>query len=305
MPLCWVSNYHYYASHHQKRNSVLQCKTCRVLSWQLKGHIVVSNERNSSSSLRRALELVEVIAVRHADNGLTLTELAGDAGFPKSTALRLLAPLLEFGYVELDAVSGRYRLGAVVARLGSDYLQGLDLRSAAAEFLRDLSAETKLTVHLSVPNGVWMVYVDKVEAPQPVRMASRVGGRQPMYSTASGHAYLALAGVDVFDAVVEAGLAPRNPTTPCTPGDLRMAVALTRERGFGVDDASNEAHIRGAAAAVVDAAGRPVAAISVVGPDFSVSVERLSTLGSQVMETARSVSARLGTPSASYRSERA
>jgi IclR family acetate operon transcriptional repressor len=252
------------------------------------------NERNSSSSLRRALELVDLVAAHHADRGLTLTELAAAAGLVKSTTLRLLGPLLEFGYVESDAASGRYKLGAVLARLGTDYLEGLDLPGTAGEFLRSLSDETKLTVHLSVPNGVWMVYVDKVEAPQPVQMASRVGGRQPMYSTASGHAYIALAEHEVFDSVVAAGLARRTPNTPTTAEDLRDAVLLTRERGFGVDDAANEHHIRGVAAAVTDATGRPVAAISVVGPEFSVSVERLDTLGAQVMATARAVSARLG-----------
>jgi IclR family acetate operon transcriptional repressor len=252
--------------------------------------------RNSSSSLRRALDLIGVVAAHHGQGGCTLSQLAADAGISKSTVLRLMAPLREYGYVEVEPVSGRYRLGAALARLGSTYLDELDLRATAADLLRGLAEETAETVHLLVPEGVSMVYVDKVEAPRPVRMASRVGARQPMYSTASGLAYLAAAGEDVFEAVVAAGMAPRTPQTPTTAAALRSAVQLARRRGFGVDDVANEAHIRGVAAVVVDATGGPVAAISVVGPDYSLTTDRVDVLGRRAMATARAVSARLGAP---------
>jgi IclR family acetate operon transcriptional repressor len=252
--------------------------------------------RNSSSSLRRALGLVRVVAAHHAEGGCTLGRLSADAGLAKSTVVRLMAPLLEFGYVEVEPVSGRHRLGAAVARLGSTYLDGLDVRAAAADVLRTLAAETAETVHLLVPQGVWMVYVDKAEAPRPVRMASRVGARQPMYSTASGVAYLAASDGDAFAAVVAAGLAPRTPNTPTAPAALRAAVGLARERGYAVDDIANEAHIRAVAAVVVDATGRPVAAISIVGPDYSLTPDRVEPLGRRAIAAADAVSARLGAP---------
>jgi DNA-binding transcriptional ArsR family regulator len=89
--------------------------------------------RNSSSSLRRALGLIEVVATRHAAGGCTLTELAADAGLARSTVARLVAPLLDHGYVEVEPASGRPRLGAAVARLGSTYLHlhGPGQRAAA------------------------------------------------------------------------------------------------------------------------------------------------------------------------------
>ncbi|MEN3264241.1 helix-turn-helix domain-containing protein [Pseudonocardia sp.] len=87
--------------------------------------------RNSSTSFRRALSLIEVVATRHAAGGCTLTELAADAGLARSTVARLVAPLLDHGYVELEPTSGRHRLGAAVARLGSTYLHGPGQRAAA------------------------------------------------------------------------------------------------------------------------------------------------------------------------------
>lgn len=240
-----------------------------------------------------------MVAAHHPSGGCTLTQLALRANLAKSTVIRLLDPLLEYGYVETEPGSGRRRLGAAAARLGSAYLDGVNLRTSAADLLRDVAEETAETVHLLVPDGVAMVYVEKVEAPRPVQMASRVGGRQPMYSTASGLAYLALAGPESFDAVVAAGLTAHTPKTPGTTGALRSAVRRTRDRGYAVDDIANEPHIRAVAAAVVDATGRPVAAISIVGPDYSLTPERFDTLGHCALATAQAISARLGAPTQS------
>ncbi|MEV8360361.1 IclR family transcriptional regulator [Microbacterium sp. NPDC076895] len=256
----------------------------------------MTTERNSSSSLRRALDLVDVVAEYHGDGGPTLTELALKVELPKSTTLRLLAPLLEHGYVESHPLSGRYRLGPALACLGTNYLEGLDLRATASDLLRKLSEETGETVHLSVPQGVSMVYIEKVEAPQPVRMASRVGSQVAMYSTASGWAYLALADDAVMEAVIIAGLPRRTATTPTTAAELRAAVTATRKRGYAIGDTTNEEHIRGIGAAIVDETSRPIAVVSIVGPDFSMTPERFDALGHRAIETARAISNRLGAP---------
>ncbi|GAA3726851.1 DNA-binding IclR family transcriptional regulator [Spinactinospora alkalitolerans] len=253
-----------------------------------------ASPRNSSSSLRRALDLIEVVAEDHGAGGCSLTELAARSGLAKSTVIRLAAPLLDRGYLHVDADTGRYRLGPGAARLGSAYLAGLDLRFTAADMLRRLVAETAETVHLFVPDGIWMVYVDKYEAPRPVQMASRIGSRQPMYSTAGGLAYLSRADEGVVESVLEAGLAVHTPNTPSTPEALRSVLRLARERGYAVDDVYNEPHIRGVAAAVVDAQERPVAAISVAGPDYSLTPDRFHEIGEQVIAAAQEVSARLG-----------
>jgi DNA-binding IclR family transcriptional regulator len=257
--------------------------------------------RNGSSSLRRALAVLDHLAEATPDpRGATLAELADGLAIPKSTLVRLLAPLRDAGLVERDGETGRHRLGARNARLGQLYLERLDLRGVARDVLHRLVAECGETVHLVVPGGSdpvtgpCVVYVDKVESSHAVRMHSQVGMRQPVYCTGVGKAWLAFAPEETVAAVVDAGMPRRTPATLTSEDAVRAALEDTRRRGYAVDDVENEPDIRCVAAPVFDHGGTPVAALSVSGPTTRVTASRVEALGGLVRTAAAELSARLG-----------
>jgi DNA-binding IclR family transcriptional regulator len=258
--------------------------------------------RNNSSSLRRALSILLFLAEDHGHPlGATLTDLAVGLGLSKSTVLRLVAPLREVRLVDQDAESGRYQLGPQNALLGQLYLERLDIRRTAAPHLQQLAQEVRETVHLVAFDPPEIVYIDKVESPQAVRMHSRIGGRQPAYCTATGKLFLTHVAEDVLEQVVAAGMPARTPNTITTPDRLRTELAAIRERGYAVDDVENEPDIRCVAAPVFDHNGAVTTALSVSGPASRITPERVTEVGELVAETARAISRRLGgdTPRAS------
>lgn len=238
----------------------------------------------------KALSLLELVA---AHPNLTLSELGRLAGVPAPTALRLLRALQEGSYVEADG-DGRYRLGSQCLVLGSTYLENFDLRVEARAELEHLAEETGETVHLGVPEGTEVIYVDKVETSHSVRMYSRVGAASPMYSTGIGKALLSRATPEMAAAVAAAGMPPRTHNTITDPQRLRQELELVRERGYAVDDIENEEGIRCAAAAVLQADGTPLAAVSVSGPATRITPERIPSLGEAVVRVADRLSERLG-----------
>ncbi|MQA27909.1 MAG: helix-turn-helix domain-containing protein, partial [Micromonosporaceae bacterium] len=240
------------------------------------GARVDTASRNNSSSLRRALGVLDYLASDPA--GADLGELSGGLGLPKPTLLRLLAPLREARLVEPHGESGRYRLGPQTARLGQLYLERMDLRAVAAGALKRLASTCGETAHLGVPDPPWVVYVDKVECAHPVRMVSRIGARQPMHSTALGKAWLAHAGEEAVARVIDAGLERRTPGTITAPSRLREELSRVRATGHAVDDVENERDIRCVAAPLFDHTRRPVAAVSVAGPDFRLTAARVPEL---------------------------
>lgn len=250
--------------------------------------------RNRSASLRRALTMLTTIGAPDGTAaGLTLADLARCVGADKSTVLRLLTPLREFGLVESDE-SGRYRLGVGVLRLGQVYLDRLDLRTVALPVLRDLTRATGETSHLVLYQHPDVVYVEKVDADCAVQMRSRVGRVEPAASTGVGRAYLAYAAPEVVDDVLARGLVKRTPSTITSAKRWRAELAATRERGYSIDDCENEAEIRCVGAPIFDHTERPVAALSVAGPASRISSERAQLLGPIVAASAAAVSARLG-----------
>jgi DNA-binding IclR family transcriptional regulator len=250
--------------------------------------------RNRSASLRRALALLAAIGGPDAHAaGLTLGDLAAGIAVDKSSALRLLTPLREFGLVETDEL-GRYRLGVGLLRLGQTYLERLDLRAAALPVLRELTRSTGETSHLVLYQHPDVVYVEKVDADSPVQMRSRVGKVEPAASTGVGRAYLAYAAADLVDDVVSRGFPKRTPATITSGRRWRAELAAARARGFAIDDCENEPEIRCVGAAVFDHRGQPTAAVSVAGPASRISRERAESLGPVVVTAADSISARLG-----------
>ncbi|WP_329014233.1 IclR family transcriptional regulator [Streptomyces sp. NBC_00690] len=250
--------------------------------------------RNNSASLRRALTILLHLGEDGRGRGATLTELTSGLSMNKSTVLRLLAPLCEVRLIEQDMRTGRYRLGSRTAQLGHVYLDGLDLRDTAHDVLERLVSDTGETSYLVIPDLPDIVYVDKIESPQAVRMHSPVGSRRPAYCTGVGKALLAHTDVEAVDAALAHGMPRRTPHTLATPDALHTDLAVIRSRGYAVDDMENEPDVRCVAAPVFDHAGAAVCAVSVSGPATRITSDRVPALGSLVSAAAAEISQRLG-----------
>ncbi|OIH94538.1 IclR family transcriptional regulator [Curtobacterium sp. MCBA15_001] len=255
--------------------------------------------RNAALSLRRGLRILDLVAdrTRNGEASVSLTTLSTALGTAKSTVLRLTAPMLENDLLRRTPDAG-FTLGLGSLLLGQSYLEGIDLRTAAAPFLRRTAEATGLTCHLVVPDGTDIVYVDKVETRGTVRMASRIGNRLPMRNTASGKAIVAYGAPDLLDRVVAL---PVHATTEHTITDddrWRHEVARTRDRGYGIDDRENEPDIRCVAAPVFDHANQVVGAMSISGLASRFPASAVRELGGGVVRTALEISVALGSSSA-------
>lgn len=245
------------------------------------------SERNQSASLRRALVVLEHV---RDHGGLTLTQLAEAVGLAKSTVLRLAAPLIEAKLLERDRKTGVYRLGYGTLQLGQAYLASLDLRAVAAEESHRLVGEVRETVHLVVYDPPHVVYIDKVENQATVRMASRIGTRGPLHSTAVGKAILAWQPEEAIPVELPA----TTKHTITDPDRLRRELTRVRQRGYAVDDRENEPEVRCVGAPIFNHTDTVCAAISVSGLSSRITAARVRELGPMVAEAAARISRKLG-----------
>jgi DNA-binding IclR family transcriptional regulator len=246
---------------------------------------------SAPKTVGKALALLNLVADRP---GLTLSELSRESQLPLPTAHRLLRTLEDHGLLRQDTTY-RYRLGSHCLSLGSRFLEGVDLRSEAHPRLTWLVEVTGETAHVGVPDGVEVVYVDKVETRHPVRMYSRIGARSPMHSTAMGKAMLAFGEPELVQRVIDAGLPRRTPNTITDPRRFLTELKRTRERGYAIDDIENEEGIRCVGAPILaEQVHTTVGAVSVSGPATRITGRRLSEIASAVVQAAAAVSDRLG-----------
>jgi IclR family transcriptional regulator, acetate operon repressor len=228
--------------------------------------------RPVNSVLGRTMALLT--AFRSGEEELTLAELARRAGIPKPTAHRLLAELATWNVVE--RTPGGHRLGMRLFELGQLAPQQRGLREAAAPFLADLFEATHETVHLAVPDGVDVVYVQKLPGRHGPRIDSRIGGRMPAYCTGVGKALLAFGPPERLAEVLAAGLVRRTPRTVVAPGLLRQELDRVRACGVAEEHEESTVGIACTAAPVMDASGRAVAAISITGWANRMDTARLA-----------------------------
>lgn len=242
-------------------------------------------------AVERAVQLLDVLA--RGDAGVS--ELARATGLHKATVYRLLVTLRRLGLVQLTPDGTRYRLGLRLVELGGRVLSRLDIREVARPYLAALRDETRLTVHMAVLDGTEVVYIEKLDAPTHLRMASFVGTRNPVYCTALGKAILAaLDEPELAELLQRLTFVPRTARTLTSVEALRQDLEATRARGYSVDNVENEEGIRCVGAPVFGHGGRVVAAISVSAPVFSLPLEAIEPVGRRVAETARLISRALG-----------
>jgi DNA-binding IclR family transcriptional regulator len=182
---------------------------------------------------------------------LRLTEVSEVLGVATSTAHRILAMLLYRGCVRQDPVTRAYLPGTALTRVASSIMQRFDVRTSLRPLLEHLNRELHETVHLGVLVGADVQFVDAIESPQAVRVASRLGRAMPASATSTGKALLAeLSDEQVVVLYPEDALPTLTAKSVATRGELLRQLALVRRRGYATSSEESEAGVASMAVAL-------------------------------------------------------
>jgi IclR family transcriptional regulator, KDG regulon repressor len=226
---------------------------------------------------------------------LGVSELARRLGIAKSSAHRIVHTLAREGLLERVEETGAYRLSVTMQILGASAQATSGLHAAATAVLDQLRALTKETVHLSVLDGLEVVYVERRESAGAVRMFGRIGHRGPAYSTASGKVLLAFLPPQELELrLAGVRLVRRTPYTITSRDQLRAELTRIRARGWAENVNEAQMGFASVAAPIRNPAGEVVAALSVAGPVQRLDGDNLRRFARPVTEAAALISRRLG-----------
>ena len=223
---------------------------------------------------------------------LSLAEISRLTGLHKSTTFGLVSTLEANGMLEQDQVTGRYRLGLSLFRLGNRV--DTDIKQIAAPYLDRLAELSGETINFAVRDGDCVVYIDKRESTHTLRIAPDYGRRRAMYNVATGKAILAMLPQETITAILQrTDFRPLTPNTPMSPEAIMNQLRDVRLLGYATNRQELEIDRVGIAAPVCDFTGRPVAAVSVCGPISRMTEEFCRRNAAWVVECARSISENL------------
>lgn len=215
------------------------------------------------SSVGNALRLLLLFREQQT---VRLTEACAFLGVAHSTAHRLLAMLIQYGFVQQEA-SRAYRPGPMLVEIGLAVVQKMDIRTQARPFLETLSKEFVETVHLTVLEGNMVRFVDAIESDRALRVAARTGQLLPASCTSAGKVLLAGLSRENVRALYPKGELPvQTPRSISSMQSLEMVLDDVREKGYATNHEESEDGVGSVAIALVNGADRPVAAIAVAVP---------------------------------------
>jgi DNA-binding IclR family transcriptional regulator len=233
--------------------------------------------------------------VADAETPPNVGKLSAASGYPRPTVHRIVAALQAEGLIVARGAGNTFGLGPRLVNLASRSWERSDLRLAAVDALMELRDLTQETIHLAVPSQGEMVYIEKLESPHAVRMASRIGTRVSLTSSSVGKAYLATLDTTQREALLkDAPLQRFTEHTLTTLDAVRDELAATEQRGYAEDREENEVAISCYGAAIRGVDGRTVGCVSISMPTFRHQADAQSRYIEPLLAACRAIAARLG-----------
>ena len=243
-------------------------------------------------TLLKGLAVLEAIADMQGQ-ARVIDDVAERTGLTRSNAHRTLQTLIHAGYVERDPIDGSFRGTLKMFAMGVRQQGQLDVRKIAPPHMATLASESGETIHLSILDGLDVIYIDKIDSVQPIRAYSMVGGRAPAHAVATGKALLAAQSplhLDAMPARLE-----RFTAATITDREVLLAELAKASRvGYAVNRGEWRDGVGGLAATVFNGFERPVAALGISGPLDRLTPARMKTLAPRVIEVAAQLSRSMG-----------
>lgn len=241
-------------------------------------------------SVDRAVTVLEILA-RRGDCGVT--DIALELGVHKSTAFRLVASLEAHGLVEQTVQRGKYRLGVGVIRLAGATSARLDVVQEARAVCRRLAADTGETVNVAVLSDRSALSLDQVAGTSALQPHIWAGQRVPLHATSTGKVLLAALDGAALEHVLDT-LTGYTEATITSPQRLHEELERVRREGYAVAVDELQLGLTAVAAPIRNPHGDVIASLSVSGPTFRLTGERLCDTVPAVLGSAAEVSRRLG-----------
>ncbi|MFL9903162.1 IclR family transcriptional regulator [Paraburkholderia fungorum] len=243
-------------------------------------------------TLLKGLSVLEAV-VEQGTQPTTIQDLALRVGLTCSNTQRTLQTLAHAGYAVRDESTGAYWTTLKLFELGSKQLAALDVRRFAAQPMRRLADTTLETVQLSTLDRGAVLYIDKIDSPQPVHAYSAIGSSVPAWCVATGKAILAFQPPEYWTRHLPEAIGQSGASAPDIDL-LRVEFARIRRDGYAVNPGEWREGGGGVAAPIFDGMGVTLAAIGISGALERLGEAQVKALAPKVLEAGREISRAMG-----------
>lgn len=225
-------------------------------------------------SIEKTIRIIELLS--NSPSGLSLTEMSDALKYPPSTVHHIISTLMHHGYMNQASDTKKYSLGYAFLNISHRILENMDLRKVARKYLQELHQKSNETVHLAILREGRVIYIDKIQRPGSLSLATYVGFSTHPHAAAGGKVLLSQLSRDEVYEVYGSNRFPAYTKNTITDLErLMKELAHIRESGYAIDDEEYYEGIRCVAAPVRNGRGEIVAALSITGSIFTMTKEKV------------------------------
>lgn len=229
--------------------------------------------RDFVGSVRHALDVLKAFDRDHAE--MTLSVVSERTGMTRAGARRYLLTLEHLGYIEKD--ERLFRLTARVLTLGFAFLSTAPLADIARPYLQRITRETGEISALAVLDRHDTVHIAGSTVERMLAPTLTIGRHFNTLYASAGRAILACLPPERVEELLKVcqveALTPQSLTTKEA---IREELKLIRRQGYAIVDQEVEEGVRSIAVPVLDRAGLPLAAVTVLTNVATVSKKQLA-----------------------------
>jgi IclR family KDG regulon transcriptional repressor len=246
-------------------------------------------------SVSSVLKVFSILQALGEQKNIGVSELSQRLMMSKATTYRFLQTMKTLGYVTQEEEADRYALTLKLFELGAKSLEYVDLICLADKEMRFISEQTNEALHLGALDDDSIIYIHKIDSNYSLRMQSRIGRRNPLYSTAIGKVLLAeREQAFIRDTLSRVTFIKHTEKTLENTDQLIAELTLVKEQHYAQDNQEQEPGLRCIAAPIYDRFGTVIAGISISLPTIRFDESRLSYYVGLLHQAGKNVSSHLG-----------
>ncbi|MDL2248124.1 IclR family transcriptional regulator [Tyzzerella sp. OttesenSCG-928-J15] len=248
------------------------------------------HETKGNQSVGKALKIIEILA--SSAEPMRLIDIAALVEMPQSTALRMMATLMDYGYIAQSSDSQKYFLTMKFAQIGSMVASRFNIRDVVRPYIVKLSRDCGEASCLAIDSNMEALYVDVVDGPDGMlRIMQHIGKRSPLHCSGVGKCLLLnYSEAEIDDYIEKKGLAYFTPNTITTKEMLLEELEKVRKQGYAMDNEECELGARCISGGIRNYSGKIVAAISISGPVNRMSEDYVKQISVPLMEAVGEIS---------------
>jgi IclR family KDG regulon transcriptional repressor len=230
--------------------------------------------RSVIKAVNSALDLLEEF--NGDKDELGVTELSKRLNIHKNKVFRLLATLETKGYIEQNKATENYRLGVNSLKLGQTFIKQFGLVPPVKPFLKEIVKQCNEMAYIGIIRQNSVICLDVEESNQVVKVTKHVGLKLPIHCTAIGKAQIAYATEGELEKLgVLDNMERFTPNTIINKVEFIKHIKEVARQGYAIDNEEYHPGVKCVAVPIRDYTGRVVGGISVPGPSYRMTDERL------------------------------